>query len=289
MPETVLVAGASGALGREVVRLLRTRGARVRALTRNASRTAGLGDGVESVVADARDARALGSAMKGVDVVFSSLGASPIPDPRLGWRGFRGVDWPLNRNLVSAAAAAGVARLVYVSAHHTPDMRSLAYIDAHERVVDLLGTTSLAWSVVRPTGFFSAIGSFIDMAKRGPLPSFGRLDARSNPIHDADLAEVCVETLVDAGAAREIPVGGPEVLTRGRMSELVFEALGRPPRTRRIPMWMMRAGALFMKPVFPRIADCLAFFSHVTSHDLIAPARGTRTLGAYFHERARMS
>jgi uncharacterized protein YbjT (DUF2867 family) len=287
MPETVLVAGASGALGREVVRSLLARGLHVRALTRDASRTSSLG--VETVVADARDPRSLVPAVKGVDSVFSSLGASPIPDPRLGWRGFHGVDWPLNRNLVTAAAGAGVRRMVYVSAHHTPDMRALAYIDAHERVVDLLGTTKLTWSVVRPTGFFSAIGSFIDMARKGALPTFGRAEARSNPIHDADLADVCVEALADGGAPREIPVGGPEVLTRGRISELVFEALGRPARFRRIPMWMMRAASVCLKPVFPRIADCLAFFAHVTSHDLIAPARGSRTLGAYFHERARMS
>jgi uncharacterized protein YbjT (DUF2867 family) len=283
--KTVLVAGASGALGREVVRLLGARGARVRAMTRDPARAAGLG--VETVVADARDRRTLAPALAGVDTVFSSLGASPLPDPKLGWRGFRGVDWPLNRNLVEAAAAAGAERFIYVSAHHTPDMRALAYIDAHERVVDLLGRGGLAWSVVRPTGFFSAIGSFIDMARRGRLPVFGRPDARTNPIHDADLAEVCVDAALDPVAPREIPAGGPEVLTRARMIELVFEALGSPPRTRRLPLWAMRAGALAMKPIFPRIADCLAFFAHVTSHDLIAPAFGRRTLGAYFQERAR--
>jgi uncharacterized protein YbjT (DUF2867 family) len=287
MPGTILVAGASGALGREVVRLCTAGGWKVRAMTRDASRTRGLGDGVTTVVADARDRASLPAAVDGVDAVFSSLGASPIPDPRLGWRGFRGVDWPLNKNLVEAAAQANVKKLVYVSAHHTPEMRSLAYIDAHERVVDLLRGTKIDWSVVRPTGFFSAIGSFIDMARKGPLPTFGRPEARSNPIHDADLAEVCVEAL--AGDTREIAVGGPEVLTRQRMSELVFEALGREPRLRRIPVWLMRTAAFFMKPLLPRIADCLWFFTDVTSRDLIAPARGTRRIGDYFKERARLT
>lgn len=285
MAKTLLVAGASGALGREVVRLALAGGWQVRAMTRDASRTAGLG--VTTVVADARDARSLPPAVEGADAVFSSLGASPIPDPRLGWRGFRGVDWPLNKNLVEAAGAAGVKKLVYVSAYHSPDMRRLAYIDAHERVADLLGAGKMEHAVVRPTGFYSAIGSFVDMAKKGALPTFGNPAALSNPIHDVDLAEICVEAL--AGDARDVPAGGPEVLSRGRIVQLVFEALGREPRVRRIPLWFMRAASFFMKPVLPRIADCLGFFAHVMSHDLVAPARGTRKIGDYFKERARLS
>src|SRR5262245_65190191 len=115
--------------------------------------------------------------------------------PGLGWRGFRGVDWPLNRNLVDAAVAAGAKKLVYVSAHHTPEMRRLAYIDGHERVVDHLRGTRLAWTVVRPTGFYSALGIFVDMARRGSMAAFGRPEAKTNPIHDGDLALLCVDAL----------------------------------------------------------------------------------------------
>lgn len=289
MSRRVLVAGASGALGREVVRLLVARGDRVRAMTREAARTRALGPEVETVVADARDARSLRGALDGVEQVFSSLGASPLPDPRLGWRGFRGVDWPLNRNLVDAAVAAGAKKLTYVSAFHVPAMRRLAYIDGHERVVDhLRAQPRLAWSVVRPTGFFSAIAAaFLDLARRGPIPSFGVPEARTNPIHDLDLAEVCVEAL--DSDTRELPVGGPEIVTRRRMGELAFEALGQPARVLRIPSWLLRSGALVMRPLLPRISDCLSFFLDVSSRDLVAPERGRRTLAPYFQERARAS
>jgi uncharacterized protein YbjT (DUF2867 family) len=289
MSTTILVAGASGALGREVVRLLRARGRHVRAMTRDAARARrALGPDVDTVVADARDPRAARAAVDGVEAVFSSLGASPLPDPRLGWRGFRAVDWPLNRNLVDAALDAGVKKVTYVSAFHTPDMRHLAYIDGHERVVDHLRAHAgdrLMWSVVRPTGFFSAIGSFLDMARRGPVPSFGVPDARTNPIHDHDLAEVCVEAL--DGDAREIPVGGPEVITRRRMAELAFEALGRPVRIRHVSSWILRYAAFVLRALYPRLSDCISFFHDVSSRDLIAPARGTRTLQPYFQERAK--
>lgn len=289
MSTTVLVAGASGALGREVVRLLRARGHRVRAMTRDAERARRvLGPDVEAVVADARDARAARAAVDGADVVFSSLGASPLPDPRRGWRGFRAVDWPLNRNLVDAALDAGVARLMYVSAFHAPEMRRLAYIDGHERVVDHLRARAgerLAWSVVRPTGFFSAIGSLLDMARRGPIPSFGVPEARTNPIHDLDLAAVCVEAL--DGDAREIAAGGPEILTRRRMGELAFEALGKPVRVHRVSSWILSYAAFVLRALHPRLSDCVSFFRDVSSRDLVAPARGSRTLLPYFQERAK--
>ena len=171
MSRTILVAGASGALGSEIVRLLLARGDRVRALGRDASRLARLrAAGVETVVADAADAAALRPAVDGVDAVISSLGASTLPSPSLGWRGFGAVDLKKNRNLVDAAKAAGAKKMVYVSVFHDPDMRRGAYVDAHERVVDHLRGSGLAWSEVRPTGFFSAVGTFVDMAKNVGLP-----------------------------------------------------------------------------------------------------------------------
>jgi uncharacterized protein YbjT (DUF2867 family) len=280
MERTILVAGASGALGRRVVKLLAARDWRVRALTRDPRRLTSLG----SAVAEVADARALDRAVAGAEAVFSCLGAPVLPDPRFGWRGFRGVDLPINRALVGAAARAGVKKVTYVSCFHDVAMRRLAYIDAHEGVVDAMRASGLAWSVVRPTGFFSAIGSFLDMARTGPLPQFGRPEARTNPIHDDDLADICVEAV--HGDVQEIDAGGPEVLSRGEMAELAFAALGKTPRYRRVPSWLMRAAAWILRPLHPRVADLLAFFNTIAARDLIAPLHGTRRLGSYLTERA---
>jgi uncharacterized protein YbjT (DUF2867 family) len=287
MSRTILVAGASGALGRRVAQLLRDRGWRVRALGRSADRLRALGDIVaEPVVVPRLTPRALAPAVDGVDAVFSTLGANVLPDARLGWRGFRAVDRDLNRVLVAAAAAAGVRKMTYVSVYYNSDtLRRLGYVRAHEEVVDAMRASGMAWSVVRPTGFFSAIGSFVAMARRGRLPAFGRPEARTNPIHDDDLAAVCADA-VD-GDATEIAAGGPEVVTRHQMGELAFAALGLPPRFLRLPSWLMRTASLALYPVLPRVADLLGFFNAVGAVDLIAPAHGTRTLGAYFKELAQ--
>lgn len=137
MTRTVLIAGASGALGNRVVRLLAADGWRVRALTRNAERLAALGTAAaECIEWNPRRPRALDAALDGVDAVFSCLGASVLPMPGKGWRGFLGVDLPVNRALIAAAGRARVKKVTYVSTFHREEMRRLRYVAAHEGVVD---------------------------------------------------------------------------------------------------------------------------------------------------------
>src|SRR5438105_4946938 len=98
---TVLVAGATGRLGREVVEELKARGHRVRALARSARRLDALRDVADELcVANALDPRSLPAALSGVDGVFSCLGASVIPMPCYGRLGFSDIDFPANKNLI---------------------------------------------------------------------------------------------------------------------------------------------------------------------------------------------
>jgi uncharacterized protein YbjT (DUF2867 family) len=219
--------------------------------------------------------------------VFSCVGASVLPTLGRGWRGFGAVDWPANRTLIDAARAAGAGRFVYVSVYHHPDMRRLAYVDAHERVVDHLRASGLPFAVLRPTGFHSALASFVDLAARGFIPEVAAGAARTNPIADQDLAELCDAALASPERALEIPCGGPEVLSRRAIGELAFAAAGRAPRFRRVPAALMRAGALIGRPLHPRIAQFAAFLAHISSVDLVAPPHGRPLLEEAFTARAR--
>jgi uncharacterized protein YbjT (DUF2867 family) len=289
MTRTVLVAGASGALGGEVARVVAARGWRVRALVRDPARLSAatraiVGDDV--AVADARDPAALARAVDGVDAVFSCAGAPVLPVLGLGWRGFGAVDWPVNRNLVDAAKAAGAGRFVYVSVFHTPAMRRLAYVDAHERVVDHLRASGLPFGVVRPTGFHSAIASFVDMARKGPIPEIGTGEARTNPIADADLAIACADALDASDPAYAADVGGPEVMSRRDMAAQAFAALGKDVRVRSLPALPLRAAMTLARPFHPRISQFFKFVIAISTQDLIAPQHGTRRLADAFKARA---
>lgn len=284
MTKTVLVAGATGALGRPVVASLAARGWRVRALTRDATKA--VAGAAEVVAGDALVPSSLAGVMEGCDAVFSCLGASIDPSPARGWRSYAAVDVPANRALIAAARSAGVRRFVYVSAHHDDAMkRTLQYVAAHEAVVDTLRASGLSYGVLRPTGFFSAFGMLLDLARQGPVPLMGDGRAVTNPLHEADLAEACADAVEGVGPD-EVSLGGPEVLSRRDAVDLAFAALGKPPRVVSMPAGLVRALCWPLRLVLPRTAHITEFVAHVSTHDCVAPARGTHTLAAYLRQRA---
>jgi uncharacterized protein YbjT (DUF2867 family) len=275
----VLVAGASGHLGRELVAELRRRGHRVRALVRDRARAPGAD---EVAVADAAG-DPLDEAVAGVDAVFSVLGGTSRVDrgPR---HPFHDLDTVPNLALLRAAEAAGVARFGYVALLNGDRLRGNAYNDAHEAVVEALRASALDATVVRANGFFSAYDELLDMARKGRLRMVGDPDARSNPIHDADLAAACADAL-EAGAD-EVEVGGPETMTRREEFELVGEAAGRGRATKRMPGFVTRTAALLLRPVDPRRAAMLDFVQRICTMDMIGPPHGSRRLEDYLRERA---
>lgn len=283
----VLVAGATGALGRHIVAELRRRGHGVRVLSRSLERARGLGIRDEDiVVADAlTEPEQLARAVQGTDRVVSTLGA-PVSPGLSSRAGFTHVDVRANLALLAAARAARVPRFVYVSTHGGPDLDDVRYVTAHRRVEAALAAArgSLSSTSVRPTGYFSALAAFLDMAKKGPLPLLGGKDARSNPIHDEDLARVVVEQLDEGPLVVE--AGGPDVLTRADMGALAFRALGKEPRFRVVPGGIVRFLARVIRPVHPRLGELLEFIERLHRVDAVAEVRGTRSLEAFFRERA---
>ena len=275
----VLVAGSTGHLGRPLVAELRRRGHRVRALTRDAGRAP---DADEVVVADAAT-DPLDDVVAGVDAVFSALGGSSRVDrgPR---QPYRELDTLPNLELLRAAERAGVKRFAYVALLHAHLMRGNAYVDAHEEVVDALRASAIAETIIRANGFFSVYDELLDMARKGRARIVGDPDARSNPIHDEDLAVACAGAL-EAGAA-EVEVGGPETLTRREEVELVNEAVGRGRSAKRMPAIVTRGGALLLRPIDPRKAAALDMAHRVCSIDMLCPSYGERRLGDYLRERA---
>lgn len=112
MPRPTLVTGASGFVGWHIARKLIERGHAVRVLVRETSRLREL-DGVEAVTGDLRDAASLERAVAGCELVFHAAADYRLwaPEPRELYES--NVDG--TRNLLAAARAAGVNRVVYTS------------------------------------------------------------------------------------------------------------------------------------------------------------------------------
>ena len=280
----ILIAGATSALGRATLALCRERGHRVRALARSESRLQSV-DADERIARDITNATEIGAAVRGIDTVFSCAGQSVGPDSSNRGPGYHAVDFTGNRNLLEAAKRAGVRRFVYISVFRAADFPEVAYLKAHAAVERLIRDSGLSHALIQPTGFFSVFDALFDMARRNRAVKFGDGGSRTNPIADADLAEICADA-IDAAGNAEIPAGGPAIHTRHEILELAFAALGRPAKIRRMPAWTPSLMGTVAQPFAPRLGELMKFVRVIGEHDFVAPAHGNRTLEGYFRSLA---
>jgi uncharacterized protein YbjT (DUF2867 family) len=273
----LLIAGATGSVGFELVRLAKTEGHFVRSFSRspeNARRLRGLADEIEI-----QDGVTFVPNLKGIDAVASALGAAVTmasPDKRR----YREVDFAVNANLLKAALEAGVGRFVYVSAHLETGYRDTAYIRAHEEFVDALRRSGISYSVIRPTAVFPALNDFVRLARKGLLTVIGDGKARTNPVHQADVARVVLEQLTSGPA--ETSVGGSQVFTRNEVAGLAFQVLGKRPRLLHVPPAVFRVAAKIVGLANPRVGELFEFVAAVTTTDCVAPALGQLRLEDHF-------
>ena len=274
----VLVAGATGAVGARVTRMLIDQGCFVRTLSRDVGRAAAL-RASEVVIADAMDRASLHTALEGIDVVVSCLGANVSLRLRER-RSYSALDPVANGNVLEAARAAGSKRFVYVGVHTAPGYDTTRYCVAHERFVERLRAADVSSTVVRPTGIFTALDDLLVMARFGMGSIVGDGTARTNPIHPDDVARAVVASLHEG--PRDLAIGGPDVLTRAEVLKTAFDALGKRMRAVHVPPWVFRVQSALLGPVHPRLAELFEFVAAVSTHDGIAPVYGQKRLADWF-------
>jgi uncharacterized protein YbjT (DUF2867 family) len=290
MPESkqrrVLIAGATGYIGKFVVKAFKEQGYYVRVLTRNEGRLHETGpftapaltknDYDDVFMGEITKPETLAGSMDGIDLVFSCVGISRQRDGLT----FEQVDYQCNKNLIDLADAAGVERFTYVSMQGAENIMQLAITQAHEKVVSALEKSSLEYRIVRPCGYFSDMGVLYDMAKRGRVYLVGEGTNRMSPIHGRDLARVCVET--SEGDELEVEAGGPDIMTQREAAELAFDVAGNPSKITVIPMWLARGLVKFIALLSTQFGDLAEFIVTAGEIDGVGPPRGTITLRSYF-------
>jgi uncharacterized protein YbjT (DUF2867 family) len=285
--QTVLVAGAAGYLGRYAAMEFKNRGYRVRAFVRNADKLRLPGPSMEPPIDNLVDEVFVGDATKpdsldglcdGIDVVFSSMGLTR-PDPKLN---FEAVDHLGNRRILDLALKAGVRKFVYVSIFRAEEMIDNEVVKVHEEFVDDLRASGMDYAIVRPNGYFSDMGQFLKIARKGIMFWLGDGHNKINPIHGADLAVVCVDAM--EGTAKEIDAGGPDMFTFKSLFELAFHAIGKNPRIFFIPLWVGDGMLSILRIFSPRLAGVASFAVEVNRMENDAPPYGTHHLEEYYRE-----
>ncbi|MDN5796054.1 MAG: SDR family oxidoreductase [Intrasporangium sp.] len=280
--QRVLVAGATGYLGRNLVSALLDAGCRVRVLVRRPEQADTFPGEVDAFVGQVTDPATLTGVTDEIDMVFSALG---ITRQRDGVK-YLDVDYRGNLALLHLAEQTGVARFVYVSLLHGRDLRnSVRLATAKEKFVDALTASSVPSVVVRPTGYFSDMGEFLTMAGRGVVSLIGDGQLRINPISGRDAAAACVDAA--RSAATEVQVGGPDVYTYEAIARAAFAAHRGAPRIRHLPRGLAVAAVWVLAHCTPEhVYGPLQFLIAVMTHEMTAPPTGSDHLTGYFAQQS---
>ena len=167
--EKVLVAGASGYLGSYVTQELLRRGINTKILVRNKNKININHEKLEVIEAEVTKPETLSDRLTGVDVVISTVG---ITRQKEGLT-YMDVDYQANANLLSEAQRANVKKFTYISVLNGKQLRPLKICEAKERFCDVLRSSGLDYTIIRPNGFFSDMTDFLKMAKGGKVYLFG--------------------------------------------------------------------------------------------------------------------
>jgi uncharacterized protein YbjT (DUF2867 family) len=211
----ILVVGATGKVGGEVLRQLLAEGAAVRALSRAEERTNGIRElGAQVMVGDLAQPETLEPALEGVERVFVAV----TPD----------VDHlELEANLVEAAKRAGTARVVKVSALLASPDSPVRFGRTHSQCEELLAESGLAFTILRANG---AMQNLLPQAPS--VASQGKLyapvaDAKVSWIDVRDLARAAVLALTEDGHdGKRYRLTGPEAISSRDQAEVLSEVLG---------------------------------------------------------------
>jgi uncharacterized protein YbjT (DUF2867 family) len=201
---TILVAGATGTVGRHLVEQLNQAGHPVRALTRNPAK-ANVSDGVEVVVGDLMTPATLAPALDGI------TGLHLI--------NFGGDDYaPLKTGhaIVAMAEKAGVQRVTV--------LRGGAK-GALELAVE---SSSLAWTFLQPVEFMAGALDWAESIRAEGVVKQAFGSRKTAIVHEADIASVAATVLLEDGhAGKTYTITGPEVLTPPTMVRILGAAIGR--------------------------------------------------------------
>ncbi|MBB5783398.1 NAD(P)H-binding protein [Nonomuraea jabiensis] len=250
----IVVTGATGTVGREVVRLLAGRGERVRAMTREPSKVAAL-PGAEVVQGDFDDPGSLAGVARGADAVF--LLSAPGP-------------WLARHDeaMVMAAQVAGVRKVVKVSAIGAGEEHGGARVGGwHLAGEQALRSGELEWTVLRPSSFASNALRWVPQIRQGlPVPNTTG-NGKQGVIDPRDVAEVAVAALTSDEHVRTVlTLTGPELLSVPDMAKALGETLGRAVETVDVPLEVYRK-QMIAAGVDPEFVDVAVDGSRIVAQD----------------------
>ena len=212
----ILVTGATGNIGSELVKLLVAKGESVRVISRDEKRVSHLDPGVQRVIGDRHDPSIVRKAVQGTDKVFM---LAVLFDK----------NHEADRLLIEEAKQAGARQIVMISSG-TVRMEGNAIGRLHREKEQMVEDSGIPWTLLRPGGFMSnAIVWWAESIKSQSKVFNPAGNGKTAPISPYDIAAVAAAALTSPGHdGKAYDLTGAELLSAPEQVEILSKVIGEP-------------------------------------------------------------
>jgi uncharacterized protein YbjT (DUF2867 family) len=212
----ILITGASGNVGKEVLKQILATGAKVRAAFRSVGKAASAPSGIDIVTMDYNQPQTVQAALKGVEQVF--LVGPPTSNLTA-----------LERKAIDEIKQSGARYVVKLSAMGG---RTTIFPKQHADSEDYIKSSGLSYTFLRPNGFMQNFVTYNAPTINTQNAFYGSQgEGKVSHIDIRDIAAVAVKTLTEKGhESRAYSLTGPEALSNRRVAEILSEDTGREIR-----------------------------------------------------------
>ncbi|MBT0810824.1 NAD(P)H-binding protein [Litoribacter ruber] len=278
--DKILLAGASGTLGLEILKILTQNGHLVRALIHDDENIEQVRRLTEDIVIQdvQKPIHELG-VFENVNILLSSIGKS-VSIFRSTEGTYDSIDFHGNKNLFEQASQAGVKRGIFVSIMGASEENSLELAQVHYKAEKALAENFKNHTIIRPAGFFGGLNDLIKLGKHGMIPVIGDGSPKTNSIYQGDLAQLIYDNL---NAGPEImEIGGPLIHTRLEMAEMIQRKTGG--EILKVPNTAVKGSILPLSVLKPDLFHNMDYFRFVCSKDMIGEKHGKMTFEEYLDQ-----
>src|SRR3954463_10963261 len=245
LPRVILLTGATGNVGSQVLRRLTAKGERVRVLVRDQRRLGSERVRVQIALGDLSDPASFRNALRGVHTVVH-LAAAIRNHPRASLEELNGV---ATLRLVRAAERARTERFVFFSAIGASLHSGARFFRAKALAERAVEEANLATTVFAPSIVYSPDDPWVTLLRRmsllPALPIAGSGDARYQPIWAGDVADCVIAELQRApngDGRRRFELAGPETLSYDEIARVALRSWRRQRRLLHVPLPVVHAG-----------------------------------------------
>ena len=212
----ILITGATGNNGQELIRQLTTMGQPVRAFVRNPAEAARLKrPNIELAVGDFDQPETLDAALQGVDKAFL---LTPVAERSVHWQ----------RAFIEAARGAGVKHVVKFSGMGADSRNAPELLRLHGETDDRLRSSGVPFTILRPNSFHQNILSSVGTIRAQGVFYLPLKNAAQSMVDIRDISAVAAKVFTTSGhEGKTYVITGPEALTFHQVAEKLSSVLGR--------------------------------------------------------------